>query len=198
LAYHAGETDIARPLAEQNLKAFLHPHTDKLPDWIILNSAGCGASLKSLPHWLNTPEAQDLSNRVIDVMALLAQTPLATMRANRPAQTVTYHAACHLHHAQGIHTEPMSVLRQIPNLTLIPLKDANLCCGSAGVYNLEHPDLANDILAEKIRHLNATGAECVVSGNPGCLLQLQMGLRESGSRMSARHPIELLADAYSS
>ncbi|MEB3206982.1 MAG: (Fe-S)-binding protein [Vampirovibrionales bacterium] len=211
LAYHAGETDIARPLAEKNIAAFLQPppqtsrHTlldasllDTSYDWIVLNSAGCGAALKSLPHWLKTPEAQSLSDRVIDVMALLAKSPLAPMRPQRAAQTVTYHAACHLHHAQGVQSEPLSILNQVPNLTLVPLKDAALCCGSAGVYNLEHPDLANGMLAEKIHHVLATKADGVVSGNPGCLLQLQMGLRQAASAMTACHPIEILADAYSS
>ncbi len=199
LAHHDGEADIATDLARRNVKAMLASN----PDWIVVNSAGCGSTMKEYTEILkNDPilaqKAQVFSQITIDIMALLAQTKLKPFRREL-GQTVTYHAACHLHHAQRVRTEPEQVLSQIPGLTLIPLTDASMCCGSAGIYNLEHPDLSREILAEKTRHLLATGADTVVTGNPGCLLQIQKGLQDAGQAgITVKHPVELLAAAYRS
>ncbi|MEB3245487.1 MAG: (Fe-S)-binding protein [Vampirovibrionales bacterium] len=184
LAEHAGEPALAEPLLSQNANALLAQN----PDFIVLNAAGCSAFLKHA--------ANPLASRVIDIMALLARRPLAKFSQAQPAQVVTYHAACHLHHAQKVVQEPLEMLAQVPGVTLKPLKDATMCCGSAGVYNLQHPDYANAILDEKTRHVLATKADCVVTGNPGCLLQIQAGLRQAKSDMRACHPVSLLAEAY--
>jgi glycolate oxidase iron-sulfur subunit len=198
LAHHAGEADIARDLARANVKQVLRMN----PQWIVLNSAGCGAMLKDYDHLLAgdaamARQAKDFASRVIDVMSLLALKPLAPM--TRPvAQTVTYHAACHLHHAQKQRTAALEVLEKVPGLTLVPLTDADACCGSAGIYNVEHPELSQEILARKMACLTQTGAETVVTGNPGCMLQLEAGLKAEGVSMRVRHPIELVAQAYES
>jgi glycolate oxidase iron-sulfur subunit len=196
LAHHAGETDIAQTLAKENLRQILKTN----PDWIVLNSAGCGATLRDYLHLLANdpvygPKAKVFSAKVVDIMELLAKKPLKPM--SKPLQkTVTYHAACHLHHAQKVQTAPEQVLSQIPGLTLVPLTEFDTCCGSAGVYNVEQPELSDEILATKVHHLKATQAEVVVTGNPGCLLQIEGGLRQKGIPMQVLHPIELLAYAY--
>ncbi|MDX2084572.1 MAG: (Fe-S)-binding protein [Candidatus Melainabacteria bacterium] len=196
LAHHAGEEDIARSLAKANLDKILRTN----PDWVVLNSAGCGASLKEYPHLFHgdsvyAAKAESFSSKVVDVMQLLARKPLAPMKA-LPERTVTYHAACHLHHAQGVQLEPFQVLQQVPNLTLIPLTDHDACCGSAGIYNLEQPELSHEILQRKMTEVAKTQAEFVVTGNPGCLLQLQSGIQQAELSMTVRHPVELLADGY--
>lgn len=193
LAHHAGETDIARDLAQQNIQAVL---VEK-PDWIVANAAGCGSTLKEYGHLLPEDElANRFSGRVVDVLELLAQQPLEGNLSPVP-MTVTYHAACHLHHAQRVQQQPYTLLRQVPGLNLVPLTDAELCCGSAGVYNIAHPELSKQILAEKTAALQQTGAETVLAANPGCILQLEAGIRQTGLNMTVMHPIELLAKAYS-
>ncbi len=197
LAYHGGEDDIAKKLARKNVLSILRSQ----PDWVITNSAGCGSTLKDYTKLLANDgiyaeKSRLFSEKTVDIMALLAKKPLKPCRLPIP-QTVAYHAACHLHHAQGIINEPENVLHQIEGLTLLPLKDAAFCCGSAGIYNLEHPELSNDILAEKIRHIEATQAQTLVTGNPGCLLQITKGLQENANPMRIAHPIELVAESYS-
>ncbi|MBY0403952.1 MAG: (Fe-S)-binding protein, partial [Cyanobacteria bacterium] len=140
-------------------------------------------------------KAEILSKKVVDVMELLHQKPMMPFHRSI-AQTVTYHAACHLHHAQGIQKEPIELLSQIPGIHLIPLKNAEACCGSAGVYNVEQPELSQEILDEKLKHVLKTKAEVLVTGNPGCLLQLEAGLGLKNSCMKVMHPIELFAKAY--
>jgi glycolate oxidase iron-sulfur subunit len=192
LAHHAGETDIALSLAEKNVSQMMGS-----PVWIVLNSAGCGATMKDYGHLLHSEEAKTFSSKVIDIMALLSKKPL-----KQPSQplnlTVTYHPPCHLHHAQGVKQEPLDVLDQIPGLKRVPLAEADQCCGSAGIYNIEQPELSQEILARKLDNLEKTGAEVVVSGNPGCMLQLVSGLNQRGVDMTVMHPIELLAMAYRS
>jgi glycolate oxidase iron-sulfur subunit len=196
LAHHAGEADIAQTLARKNIERVMR----KRPDWVVLNAAGCGAALKEYPHILAEDpvyrqKAAEFSTKVVDIMELLDKKPLAPM-PHRVEKTVTYHAACHLHHAQGIQTEPIALLGQVPGLKLVPLRDAESCCGSAGIYNLEQPELSEAILATKMEHLGRTEAEIVVTGNPGCMLQLDHGIRQARLSMQVQHPIEILALAY--
>lgn len=190
LAHHAGETDIAFSLAEKNVQQMMGS-----PVWIVLNSAGCGATMKEYGHMLGSEEAKTFSKKVIDIMALLSKKPLKS--PTKPLNlTVTYHPPCHLHHAQGVKQEPLDVLDQVPGLKRVPLPEADQCCGSAGIYNIEQPELSQEILARKLDHLEKTGAEVVVSGNPGCMLQLVAGLKKRGVDMTVMHPVELLAMAY--
>ena len=116
-----------------------------------------------------------------------------TQHATRLA---TYHESCHLTHGQKVVSQPRELLRAIPGLKLVELPEASWCCGSAGIYNLTQPEMANDLLARKIKHIKSTGATTVATGNPGCLLQLINGAAKEGLKLRVVHPITLLAEAY--
>lgn len=196
LAHHAGEADIARDLARRNLAQILQNPLEA----ILFNSAGCGAEFKEYPH-LFAPDdpdharAVELAERTQDITQWLARQPLKPMP--HPVETtVTYHAACHLHHAQQVQSQPVELLRQVPGLTLIPLTEADTCCGSAGIYNLERPDLSEPILARKMTHIAATNARYIVTGNPGCSLQIRHGVEHHGGAQQVVNPVEILAQAY--
>ncbi|MGH7320580.1 MAG: (Fe-S)-binding protein, partial [Candidatus Rokuibacteriota bacterium] len=186
LHLHWGARDAARRLARANVAAFGGA------DWVVTNAAGCGSTLRDYGHLLGEePEGAALAGRVRDVSELLAAA-LPGPRHPLPL-TVTYHEPCHLAHGQRVREAPRTLLRAIPGLRLVELAESDLCCGSAGVYNLLEPEIARQLLQRKLDRIVATGAEVVVSGNPGCLLQLRMGLAERGLRIRAHHPIELLA-----
>jgi glycolate oxidase iron-sulfur subunit len=109
---------------------------------------------------------------------------------------VTYHESCHLCHGQKITTQPRQLLKAIPNLNLVELPESSWCCGSAGIYNLIQPEMADDLLDRKIKHIKSTGAQVVATGNPGCLLQIVNGAQREGLNLRVVHPITLLAEAY--
>jgi glycolate dehydrogenase iron-sulfur subunit len=132
---------------------------------------------------------------VRDVSQLLAQVPL-NGRLRPLALTVTYHDACHLAHGQKVRQEPRAILKAIPGLQLVELRESDVCCGSAGIYNLLYPDLAQQFLDRKIERITETGATVVVSGNPGCTLQIEKGLKERGLNIRVLHPVELLDWSY--
>jgi glycolate oxidase iron-sulfur subunit len=200
LAHHAGETDITRRLARQNIDTMLAGN----PSWIVVNSAGCGSSMKEYDHLLAddpayAEKARQFTQKVVDVMELLAKKPL--IPPPQPVnEKITYHAACHLYHVQKVKTEPMAVLAQVPGLELVPLTAMEACCGSAGIYNVEHPELSGEILDAKMQHIQtaceASGATTVATGNPGCMLQIEKGVQDAHLPMQVRHPISILADAY--
>jgi len=201
LAHHAGETDITRELARINIDDILASQ----PAWIVLNSAGCGSTLKEYGHLLNhdplyAEKSRQFSAKVVDVMELLAKKPLAKFKNYALHETITYHAACHLYHVQKVQSEPISLLSQVPGITLVPLQNAETCCGSAGIYNIEQPQLSGEILENKMQNLkmacDGMGASTVVTGNPGCLLQLEHGVKTHHMPMKVRHPISILADGY--
>jgi glycolate oxidase iron-sulfur subunit len=185
LNLHWGDREAARRLARANIEAFGDA------DWIATNAAGCGVALRDYAHLLaGDPGAAAFSARVRDVSELLAA---ALPEPRQPLSlTVTYHEPCHLAHGQRVREAPRALLRAIPGLRLVELTDADLCCGSAGVYNLLEPLLAGELLRRKLDRIAETGAEVVASGNPGCLLQLRMGLAERGLAVRAHHPVELL------
>ena len=193
---HAGDLQTARRMARINIAAF-EVHPDAL---IAVNSAGCGAMLKEYAHLLHDDlewhrRAQAVSDRTRDASELLAAA--GPMPASLPSPLrITYDAPCHLQHAQRITTPPLAVLAAIGNLTHLPLEDSDQCCGSAGIYNLIEPGVSDAVLAPKLRHIAATGAELVVTGNPGCLMQISAGLKRSGSAVRVVHPIDLLDAAY--
>jgi glycolate oxidase iron-sulfur subunit len=185
LHLHWGDREAARRLARANLAAFGDA------EWIVTNAAGCGTALRDYGHLLaGDPAAAAFSARVRDVSELLAAA-LPEPRQPLPL-TVTYHEPCHLAHGQRVREAPRTLLRSIPGLRLVELTDADLCCGSAGVYNLLEPTIAGELLRRKLDRIAETGAEVVASGNPGCLLQLRMGLAERGLAVRAHHPVELL------
>ena len=133
-----------------------------------------------------------LASRTRDVSELLAAADLPLGAVN---VTATYHDACHLAHGQRIRREPRALLARIPGLRLDDLAESELCCGSAGIYNLLEPEMADRLLARKIDRIVETGARMVVSGNPGCLLQIAKGARARGLDLEVVHPVELLARA---
>ena len=193
---HAGDLATARTLAKANIAAF-----EAAPDALVVsNSAGCGAMLKDYAHLLHddpawAARAEALSRRVRDTSELLAAVGPAPASLRTPV-TITYDAPCHLQHAQRITAPPLRVLDAIGNCTRVPLVDDDQCCGSAGIYNLIEPDVSEAVLAPKLRHVAATGATLVATGNPGCLMQIGGGLLRTGARARAVHPILLLDRAY--
>jgi glycolate oxidase iron-sulfur subunit len=192
---HAGDLETARALARKNVAAF----EETGADLIAVNAAGCGAIMKEYSHLLaDDPDwasrAANVSSRVRDVSELLAA---AGPRVGGPVPLrVTYDAPCHLMHAQRVVAPPLAVLRSIPELELIPLTDAEQCCGAAGIYNLIEPKTSDAVLAPKLRHIVLTGADWVATGNPGCLMQIGAGLRRAHARARVIHPVDLLDMSY--
>jgi glycolate oxidase iron-sulfur subunit len=139
-----------------------------------------------------SPAARAFAERTRDVSEVLAAADLPLGRLD---VTVTYHDACHLAHGQQIRREPRELLRRIPGLTLVELPESDLCCGSAGVYNLLEPEMAERLLDQKVTRILETGARVVATGNPGCLLQIAKGLRARDADIEVVHPVELLARA---
>ncbi|MGH7302870.1 MAG: (Fe-S)-binding protein, partial [Candidatus Rokuibacteriota bacterium] len=163
-------------------------------DFIVTNAAGCGAAMKEYGHRI--PELSPFASRVRDVTEVLAG---ADLRLGSLDLTVTYHDACHLVHGQRLRQEPRRLLGRIPGLRLVELGDSELCCGSAGVYNLLEPGMARELMERKLARIAETGARVVAAANPGCLLQIAWGCRERGLDVTIVHPVELLAraaDAY--
>jgi glycolate oxidase iron-sulfur subunit len=193
---HSGDLETARKLARANVEAFERSGAE----FVVTNAAGCGAMMKEYGHLLAgdpawADRAAAVSAKVRDVSELLAAAGPKPPRAAVPA-TVTYDAPCHLVHAQRISAQPVQVLKSIPGLELVPLTDADQCCGAAGIYNLIEPETANAVLAPKVRNIAATKAAFVATGNPGCLMQIGAGLRGAGVDAHAVHPVELLDEAY--
>ncbi len=192
---HGGDLDTARSLARANIAAFERCGADH----IVVNAAGCGAMLKDYGEllerdaaWANRAAA--LAERARDVSELLAG--LGVRRGAPLPLTVTYDAPCHLHHAQGVTNAPLELLRAIPQLHHLPLRGADECCGGAGTYGLTHPELGGRILQDKLAAIRETGAEIVVTPNPGCAMQIGAGLRLAGDDRPVLHPIELLDLSY--
>lgn len=194
---HNGELELARRLARENLR--------RLPperfDAIISNAGGCGSHLKHYhavladdPVWV--ARAVEWDRKCKDIHEWLAEIGVAPPAASQPPLVVTYHESCHLSHGQKVVSQPRQVLRAIPNLTLVEMAEANWCCGSAGIYNLIQPEMADALLRRKLAHIRATGAGIVASGNPGCSLQLVNGARQQGWPLRVAHPVTLLAEAY--
>jgi glycolate oxidase iron-sulfur subunit len=186
LHLHAGRVDEFRAMARRLMPAFADV------DVIVVNAAGCGSALKEYGHWLPDDAARLFAERVRDVSEVLAGSDLPL----RPMpQTVTYHDACHLAHGQKIRAQPRELLRRIPGLVLVDLPDSDLCCGSAGVYNLLEPEMAGELGRRKAASIGETGARVITAGNPGCLMQIQQHCREAGMDVEVVHPVTLLARA---
>jgi glycolate oxidase iron-sulfur subunit len=188
---HAGDRPGARALAAANLKALAGR-----ADYVVVNSAGCGALLKDYGHLLETPEARELAGSVRDVSELLAE------RGPRPGAAleleVAYDAPCHLQHAQRVQEAPLAVLRAIPGLRLRLLPGSDHCCGSAGIYSVLRPRMAGQVLDSKIASIESATPrpDLVVTGNPGCIMQIGAGLRAARLSTRVAHPVELLDLSY--
>lgn len=193
---HTGDRDTARVLAKKNIDAF-HAETY---DAIIVNSAGCGSFMKHYDHLLDQDadyreRARTFSRKCKDVTEFLAEKGFE--KPTRPLRRrVTYHEACHLVHGQGVSQQPREILKSIPGLELVELTEATWCCGSAGIYNVTRTEDSLKLLERKMNHIEATAADTVVTGNPGCLLQIQTGARGRGLPMRVVHPVTLLRMAY--
>jgi glycolate oxidase iron-sulfur subunit len=197
LHVHAGEPDGGRALARKNIDAFASSSFDA----VIVNAAGCGAALKEYGHLLKddsaySSRASEFSARVKDVIEFLGDAGLSVPPGPLNWR-VTYQEPCHLAHAQRITKQPRTLLAAIPELTLIEMPESSLCCGSAGIYNLIQPEMSQQLLERKLANALSTGAEVIVSANPGCMLQLSSGLRARNDHRPVMHLIELLDRAYS-
>jgi len=193
LALHAGRIDQARALARDTIAVFERAGVDR----VVVNAAGCGSCMKEYgdlfaddPAW--TERARAFSARVRDVSEALVE--LGESRAPRhPIRArVVYHDACHLAHAQGVRAEPRALLAAIPGLDVVTPAESEICCGSAGIYNLVEPEAAADLGARKARHIAALQPDVVATANPGCLLQIAAAGRRLGFRWRIVHPIELV------
>ncbi|PZN12532.1 MAG: glycolate oxidase iron-sulfur subunit [Bacillota bacterium] len=196
LALHAGAEEQARDQAARTLEAFASLDVDA----IVVNAAGCGSAMKEYHHvFAGSPHekrARALADRVRDVSEFLAELgPLPPGPLSRPAR-VAYHDACHLAHGQGVREAPRHLLGAIPNVDLVELDEPDLCCGSAGIYNIEQPEVARQLQERKVESILASGASIVATGNIGCLVQVAAGLRRRGAPVRVMHTMELLAEAY--
>jgi glycolate oxidase iron-sulfur subunit len=193
---HAGDKAEAVRLAKLNIAAF------EKADVILVNAAGCGAHLKSYAHLLEdrpnwADRAVALASRVRDVSEYM-QTIVGDATFGDLAIRVTYQDPCHLAHAQGIRAEPRALLSKVRGLELVEMAGADVCCGSAGYYNLAQPEYADRLLEPKIDAILATRPDAVVTGNPGCMLQLAAGLRSRGrADIPVLHVVEVLDRALS-
>jgi glycolate oxidase iron-sulfur subunit len=193
LALHAGRLDEARMFARKTIDTFERASVE----WIAVNAAGCGSSMKEYgplladdPAWAD--RARAFSARVRDITELVCE--LGEPRAPRHplALRVAYHDACHLAHAQGIRQPPRDMLRAIPGIELVPFAEQEICCGSAGIYNLVEPDAARALGDRKVAHIDAAQPDVVATANPGCTLQMAAAARRQGRTLTIRHPIELV------
>lgn len=194
---HAGYLETARLLAKKNIDLF-QKAGDNAP--IITNSAGCGAMLKQYGELLeDDPEYRDraerLSLRVRDVCEFLAKEGFEP-GPRALSLRVSLDHPCHLYHGQRIKTDPIEVVRKLKGIQFVPLPDAESCCGSAGIYNLLHPELADRILDGKLDQIRETGAEILLTGNPGCLMHIASGIARRNLPTKVIHPIELIAASY--
>jgi len=193
---HSGEREQARVLARQNIDALLPGDYDA----IISNTAGCGSTLKEYHELLERdPEyaerAREFVKKMRDVNEFLAGVGL-TRAPGRIEATVTYQDSCHLLHGQKIRNAPRELLGQIPGVTFVELPLSEICCGSAGVYNVVQDEMAAALIERKMENANATGAEIIATANPGCMLQLRAGVEKYGTGQKVMHVVELLDESY--
>jgi glycolate oxidase iron-sulfur subunit len=196
LHFHAGHERGAMALARRNIDAFERSGADKL----IVNSAGCGAMLKEYPILLkNDPlyarRAQAFSRRVMDISEYLINSRL-NGKSRRLEMTVVYDEPCHLLHAQGVSSEPKKLIASIPGVTMLPLKEADKCCGAAGTYNITHREFSIKLLDIKMGFIKKARPDAIVTGNPGCLMQLGYGVRRWKLDIPVIHTAQLLSRAF--
>jgi glycolate oxidase iron-sulfur subunit len=193
LALHAGEAEQARRFARDLIASFERADVDV----VAVNAAGCGSAMKEYGHLLRddpawATRADAFSRKVRDVTEILAD--LGPPRAPRHAvdARVAYHDACHLAHAQGVRQQPRALLAAIPGVTVVPVAEAEICCGSAGIFNLTQPEMATALGRRKAGHLADAHPDLVVTSNPGCLLQIQAAAREQSHPFRVMHIVEVL------
>jgi len=204
-ALHTGARNEALRLVRRNLDAFQEMYSDPDDyDAILSNAAGCGAGLKEYPAVLHglpdEARARAFAAKVQDISeylgGLLREGELEPFLPTSCPLTVAYHDACHLAHAQGVRAAPRELLRAIPGVTVAEIPEGDLCCGSAGTYNLEQPALANELGVRKARNILSTTPDLIASGNIGCHTQIESQTRRAGSRVPVLHTVEVLDLAY--
>lgn len=193
--HHNGQHDPAAEMARKNIDAFCPPEGTDV-DWIVTDIAGCGAMLRDYPHLLRddpayAQRAVEFASKVRDISEMLLELPLPEPR-HAIAMKVTYHDACHLAHAQKVTAAPRALLAKIPGLMLLPLPENDMCCGAAGTYNLEHPEMSTRLAHRKLANIATTGAELCITGNVGCAMQIQSQAIAEGKKLKVMHPVELL------
>jgi glycolate oxidase iron-sulfur subunit len=196
LHVHSGLRDKARELARRNIDACAGQRFDA----ILTNAAGCGSTLKEYHELLEhdpvyATRAKEFSQVMKDVTEFLGAIELNPLMGV-VHETVTYQDSCHLAHGQGVRSAPRELLRRVPGLTLREMPLADVCCGSAGIYNVVETQMSMDVLRSKMASVNASGAGRVATANPGCMLQLQAGVKRFGKGQRVAHVIEILDEAY--
>lgn len=195
LAWHVGEADAARRTAQENLGVFPED-----VDAIISNAAGCGSGMKEYPLLFKgtsqAESAEHFAEKVVDISVYLDQLGIEDPGELVASTRVGYHDACHLAHAQKVRSAPRKLLRGIGNLELVEIGDSETCCGSAGTYNIDQPQLAQQLGKRKADVIRQAGCEAIAAGNIGCLIQIEKHLVELGTQIPVLHPIEILDRAY--
>ncbi len=193
LMLHAGQEEKAIGMAKRLIDVFEHAKVDR----IAINAAGCGSAVKEYPHLLRDEaayreKAVAFAAKCRDVTELLVELGEPISPRHPLPLRVAYHDACHLRHAQRVCDQPRELLKQIPGLEIVEIDESAICCGSAGVYNLLEPEAATELGDRKAANILATGAEVIVTGNPGCLLQIRSALERAGRPLPVLHTIELI------
>jgi glycolate oxidase iron-sulfur subunit len=196
LHVHNGDPEAARTLARRNIDAFL----DSGADFIAVNSAGCGSAMKEYDELFSgdkayAEKARRFVAKVRDVTELLTETGFVAPTGRVEAQ-VTYQDSCHLVHAQRIRQAPRELLRSIPGVELVEMATPDRCCGSAGIYNITQTEMSRRLLEDKMDDVLATSCDVISTANPGCMLQLDLGVRLRDGSQEVVHVIELLDRAY--
>jgi glycolate dehydrogenase iron-sulfur subunit len=198
LMAHAGREPEALDAARRLIAVFERAGVDV----VAINAAGCGSNLKEYAHLLrDDPEyasrAKAFAAKCRDIMELIAELGLEAP-ANSVTLKIAYHDACHLQHAQGIRAQPRQLLSAIPGLAWTELPESAICCGSAGIFNLIEPETARELADRKAQHVIGSGAQALVSANPGCLLHIASGLKRAGHPLPVLHIVELIDAAFGS
>ncbi len=196
LSVHSGRLSEGREFAKHTIKTF----EDLNVDAFVINSAGCGSTIKDYGEILKddpryAERAEALSEKTKDIMEFLFDIGLEGNLKDLNIK-VTYQDACHIGHAQRIKEQPREILKQIPGLELIEMPESDLCCGSAGIYNLVQPEMSQNLLDRKMGNVKQNKVDYLVAGNPGCLLQIQKGIKSNGLSIKTAHPVELLDWSY--
>ncbi len=192
LSTHAGREEESLNFARKTIDTFEEYDLDN----VIVNAAGCGSTMKEYGHLLrDDPEyaerAKEFSAKVKDVTEFLQELGPVAERHPLPV-SVAYHDACHLAHAQGIRSQPRQSLKQIPGMDVREIREAEICCGSAGIYNMVEPEAASELGERKAKNVLAAGAQMLVTANPGCTLQIRASLKKLGQDMPMAHPVEVV------
>lgn len=193
LHVHAGDREMGRKLAKQNIEAFENEEK------VIVNAAGCGCMMKEYselfrdePEWKERAEA--FEEKIVDISKYLHDTGYEKPKAMMNTR-ITYHDACHLAHGQGIRKEPREILLDIPGIEMVQMPNADRCCGSAGIYNITNPEMADAVLKSKMENV-PEDVEMISMGNPGCMMQMALGVQKYGRNQKIVHTVQLLDWAY--